>query len=122
MPHREDPSVDALIEGESIHHIHFHGNHHSSNHWTLKLDMYKSDGSSPTVWVAQMEQYFSLNDIYEDGTKLHVGALYLDQERWKWWQWHQKCYPGRSTWNMFLKPICDLFDWESNFLGCLTKL
>lgn len=29
---REEPSVDAHIKGESIHHIKFHGNHHSLNH------------------------------------------------------------------------------------------
>lgn len=29
---REDPSIDAHIEGESNHHIHFHGNHHPSSH------------------------------------------------------------------------------------------
>lgn len=78
--HWEEPSVNAHI-GESNHHIHFNGNHHHSNHRTPKMDMYKLDGSNPAVWVAQMEQYFSLNDICEDGTKLHVGALYLDQER-----------------------------------------
>ena len=29
--HREEPSVDSHIEGESNHHIKFHGNHHSSS-------------------------------------------------------------------------------------------
>jgi len=62
-PHMKEPSVDAHLEGESIHHIIFHGNHHSSNHRTPKLDMYKFDGSNPVVWVAQMESYFSLNGI-----------------------------------------------------------
>jgi hypothetical protein len=31
-----------------------------------------------------MEHYFSLHNIWEDETKLHVGVLYLDQERWQW--------------------------------------
>ena len=44
LPHSEETSVDAHIEGESSHHIHFHGNHHSSKHRTPKLEMYKFDG------------------------------------------------------------------------------
>ena len=84
--------------------------------------MYKFDGSNLAIWVAQMEQYFILNDIQDDQTKLCVGALYLDQERWQWWQWHQKCYPENITWHMFSKALCDRFDRESNFLGRLTKL
>lgn len=79
-----------------------------------------------TNLIAQIGQYqqhnFSLNDIYEDQTKLHVGALYLDPERWKWWQRHQKRYPKNITWHMFSKALFDRFDRESNFLGCLTKL
>lgn len=69
LPYLLEPSVDAHIEGEYIHHIHFHRNHFSSHHETLKLYMYKFDGSNPGVWVAQMEQYFSLNEILEDQTK-----------------------------------------------------
>jgi len=46
----------------------------------LELDMHKFDGSNPIDWVSQMEQYFSLHDIRDDETKLHVGVLYLDQE------------------------------------------
>lgn len=40
--------------------------------------MYKFDGSNLAEWVAEMEQYFILNDIQGKQTKLHVGALYLD--------------------------------------------
>ena len=72
------------LEGESSHNLHFHGNHQHSHPRPPKLDMYKFDASNMAVWVAQMEQYFSLNDIFEDQNKLHVGALYLDQERWQW--------------------------------------
>jgi hypothetical protein len=42
--------------------------------------MHKFDGSNPTKLVSQMEKYFSLHDIGDDETKLHVGVLYLDQE------------------------------------------
>lgn len=52
--------------------------------------MYKFDGSNSEIWVAQMEQYFTLNHIVDDETKLRVEGLYLDQERWQWWQWHHK--------------------------------
>jgi hypothetical protein len=87
-----------------------------------KVDMHKFDGSNPAGWVSQMEQYFSLHDIRDDETKLHVGVLYLDQECWQWWQWHKKCYPGPPNWNMFSKAVCACFDRESQFLGRLTKL
>ena len=79
------PKVHGLnedLQGESSHHIHFHGNLQHSHPRTPKLDMYKFDGSNLTVWVAQMEQYFLLNVIGDDEPKLHVGALYMDQERW----------------------------------------
>ena len=46
----------------------------------------------------------------------------MDQERYQWWQWHHKCYPENITWQVFSKSLCDRFDRESNFLGCLTKL
>jgi hypothetical protein len=84
--------------------------------------MHKFDGSNLTGWVSQMEQYFSLHGIRDDETKLHVGVLYLDQERWQWWQWHKKCYPGLPNWTMFTKAVCVCFDRESHFLGQLTKL
>ena len=44
--------------------------------------MHKFDGSDPAGWVSQMEHYFSLHDIRYDESKLHVGFMYLDQERW----------------------------------------
>ena len=69
-----------------------------------------------------MEQYFTLNHIKDDETKLSVGSLYLDQEGWKRWQWHQRCYLRPMTWQIFSKALSDYFDHESNFLGRLTKL
>ena len=77
------------LEGESSHSLHFYGNHQQSQLRPPKLDMYKFDGSHPTIWLAQMEQYFTLNHIRDDVTKLSVGSLYLDQEIWQWWQWNQ---------------------------------
>ena len=46
----------------------------------------------------------------------------MDQERWQWWQWHQKCYLENITWHVFSKSLCDRFDRESIFLFRLTKL
>jgi hypothetical protein len=42
-----------------------------------KVDIHKFDGSNPTGWVSKMEQYFSLHDIRDDETKLHVGVFVL---------------------------------------------
>jgi len=71
--HPEAHGLNEDLEGESSHHIHFHGNHQHSHPWPPKLDIYKFDGSNLTVWVAQMEQYFLLNDIQYDETKIRVG-------------------------------------------------
>lgn len=72
-------------EGKSSYSLHFYGNHQQSHPRPPKLDMYKFDGSHPAIWISQMEQYFTLNHIRDDETKLTVGSLYLDQERWQWW-------------------------------------
>jgi len=69
-----------------------------------------------------MDQYFTLNHIIDDETKLRVGGLYLDQESMQCWQWHQKCYARPITWQAFSKSLCDRFECESKFLGRLTKL
>eukprot|EP00253_Pinus_taeda_P029026 PITA_29026 len=87
-----------------------------------KLDMHKFDGSHPAAWIAQMEQYFNLNNILDNETQLMVGSMYLDNERWQWWEWHQCCNAPFSTWDKFKKALTDRFDQESSFLGCLTKL
>ena len=84
--------------------------------------MYKFDGSHPATWIAQMEQYFTLNYILDDVTQLSVSFMYLDNERWQWWQWHQRCYGRPVTWQTFTKSLTNRFDHESNFLGHLTKL
>ena len=53
--HQEAHSIDEHLEGESSHHIHFHGNHQHSHPRLPKLDMQKFDGSNLAVWVAQIE-------------------------------------------------------------------
>ena len=49
------------------------------------MKMYKFDGSNLEIWVAQMEEYLTLNHIADDEAKLHVRDLYLNQERWQLW-------------------------------------
>ena len=71
------------LKGEYSHHLHFHGNHQHSHPQPPKLEMYKFDGSNMEIWVAQMDQYFTLNNIIDDETKICVGGLYLDQEIWQ---------------------------------------
>eukprot|EP00253_Pinus_taeda_P012385 PITA_12385 len=84
--------------------------------------MRKFDGSHPVAWIAQMEQYFSLNNILDDETHLMVGSMYLDNERWQWWEWHQRCNTAFRTWDKFKKSLTDYFDQDSAFLGRLTNL
>jgi hypothetical protein len=94
------------------------------NSWNKvpKVEMHKFDGLDLTGSISQMERYFSLHDIRDDETKLHVGVLYLDQECWKWWQWHNKCYLGQPNCTMSTKAVCARFDRESHFLGWLIML
>ena len=84
--------------------------------------MYKFDGSHPAAWITQMEQYFNLNYILDNVTQLSVGIMYLENERWQWWQWNQSFYGRPLTWETFRKALMDCFDHESYFLGRLTKL
>eukprot|EP00253_Pinus_taeda_P017878 PITA_17878 len=84
--------------------------------------MHKFDGSHPVAWIAQMEQYFNLNNILDNETQLMVGSTYLDNERWQWWEWHQCCNTSFRTWDKFKKYLTECFDQESAFLGRLTKL
>ena len=120
--HSEAYAFNENIEGESSHSLHFYGNHQQSQPQPPKLDMYKFDGSHPAIWLAKMEQYFTLDHIIDDATKISVRSLYLDQVRWKWWQWHQRYYGRPVTWSIFSTALSDRFNHESNFLGHLTKL
>jgi hypothetical protein len=106
---------------KELHSSHYEHNQSSRSPWgsppswtkVLKVDMHKFDGFKLAGWVSQMEQYFSLHNIQDDETKLHIGFFYFDQERWKWCQWHKKFYLGHPTWNMFSKVVCACFDRES---------
>ena len=62
-----------------------------------KVDLNKFDGSKLLGWVTQMEHYFILHGITNDMMKLRVGILYLDLEKWKWWEWHKKVHVGYIT-------------------------
>ena len=73
------------LEGESSHSLHLFSNHQQPQTRPPKLDMYKFDGSHPATWLAQMEQYFTLNHIRDDVTQLSVGRMYLHNEIWQWW-------------------------------------
>jgi len=50
------------------------------------------------------------------------GGMYLDNERWQWWEWHQRCNGPFRTWTQFTKALRDHFEQEDSFLGRLTKL
>jgi hypothetical protein len=68
---------------EASHSSHYEHNplSHSSwvspNHWNKvpKVDMHEFDGPNLVRWVYKMEHYFSLHDIKDDETKIHVGVL-----------------------------------------------
>eukprot|EP00253_Pinus_taeda_P024737 PITA_24737 len=79
-------------------------------------------GNGHAAWVAQMEQYFNLNNTLDNETQLMVGSMYLDNERWQWWEWHQRSNGSFLTWATFKKALTECFDHESSFLGRLTKL
>ena len=78
---REDAYIGTEHnEGESSQSLHLFGTHQQSHPHPPKLDMYKFDGSHLATWLAQMEQYFTLNHIRDDATQLSVGSMYLDNE------------------------------------------
>ena len=87
-----------------------------------RVEVNKFDGSDPTSWVTQMEDYFSLHGITDDLAKLHYDVLYLDPERWQWWQWHQKSSQGYVAWIQFVAKFYECFDTDTYSMGCLTKL
>eukprot|EP00253_Pinus_taeda_P024423 PITA_24423 len=69
-----------------------------------------------------MEQYLILNNILDNETQIMVGSMYLDNEMWQWWEWHQCSNAPFLTWDKFKKALTNRFDQESSFLGRLTKL
>eukprot|EP00253_Pinus_taeda_P016898 PITA_16898 len=84
--------------------------------------MHKFDGSHPVAWLAQMDQYFKLNQILDDATKLVLGRMYFDNEQWQWWEWHQRSNGYFRTWAQFTQALKDPFEQEDSYLGLLTKL
>ena len=86
--HEEAYNGNEHNEGESSHSPHVWHTHSPPSQRPPKLDMHKFDGSHTSAWLAQMEQYFQLNHIHDDWTKLMVGTMYLDNERWQWAKWH----------------------------------
>ena len=108
--HVEAHNGKGHSEGESSHSPHVWGTHQQSRQRPPKLDMHKFDGSQPAAWIAQMEQYFNLNNILDDETQLMVASMYLDNERWQWWEWHQRCSGPFRAWTNFRKALTDCFD------------
>jgi hypothetical protein len=86
------------------------------------VDVTKFDGSNPTIWVTQMEHYFSLYDTTNELAKIQYGVLHLDQERWQCWQWRKTSRQGYIAWTQFVTDLYELFDTDTNHLGHLTKL
>ena len=86
--HEEGYNGYEGIYGESSHSPHVWHTHPPPSQRPPKLDMHKFDGSHTSAWLAQMEQYFKLNHILDDGTKLMLGSMYFDNEWWQWWEWH----------------------------------
>lgn len=92
-------------EGESSHSPHVWHTHPPPNQRPPKLDMPKFDGSHTSAWLAQMEQYFQLHQITDEGTKIMVGTMYLDSERWQWKEWYQRCNGNFQNWGKFTKAL-----------------
>ena len=120
--HEEAYKGHEYHEGESSHSPHVWHTHPPPNQRPPKLDMPKFDGSHTSAWLAQMEQYFFLNHIIEEGTKLMVGTMYLDSERWQWKEWYERCNGQFKNWGQFTKALRNRFEQEDSFLGRLTKL
>eukprot|EP00253_Pinus_taeda_P023718 PITA_23718 len=99
--HEEEYNGHEHNEGDSSHSHHVWHTHPQPSQRPPKLDMHKFESSHPSTWIAQMEQYFKLNRIYDDDTQLMLGSM---------------------TWPKFTKALQDRFDQESCFLGHLTKL
>eukprot|EP00253_Pinus_taeda_P020265 PITA_20265 len=75
---------------------------------------YGESSHSPHIWHTHSPP--------NDGTKLMLGSMYFDNERWQWWEWHQRCNGSFRTWTQFTKALRDRFEQEDSYLGRLTKL
>ena len=69
-----------------------------------------------------MKRYFSLHGITDDMTKLKVAVLYLDPERWQWWEWHKKSSKKGIGWSQFVTILLERFECDTHYLGRITKL
>eukprot|EP00253_Pinus_taeda_P031748 PITA_31748 len=114
--HEEVYNGHECNDGESSHSPHVWHTHPPPSQQPPKLDMHKFDGSHTSAWLAQIEQYFKLKHILDDGTKLMLGSMYFDNERWQWWEWHQRCNGSFRTWIQFTKALRDRFEQEDSFL------
>ena len=99
---KEEAHEEAYIgnghsEGESSHSPHLWGpQKQQSRPRPPKLDMHKFDGSHPAAWIAQMEQYFNLNNILDNETRLMVGAC----------TWTLKGGNGGNGINVVVEVLC----------------
>jgi hypothetical protein len=121
----DNPSSSSHPHTEGDHSSHSHNfqNHHFQHDLCLpRVDVTKFDGSDPTGWVTQMEDYFSLYGITDDLAKLRYGVLHLDQECWQWWQWRKTSCQGYIAWTHFVAEIYECFDTDTNHLVRSTKL
>jgi hypothetical protein len=107
---------------DSSHSLHFQSNSFHHDPRLPYIEVNKFDGSDPTSWVTQMENYFPMHGITNELAKLHYVFLYLDSERWKWWKWRKNSCQGYISWTHFVAKLYDLFDTDTHYLSRLTKL
>jgi len=69
-----------------------------------------------------MENCFSLHSIMDDLMKLHLGALYLNPECWKWWKLHKNSNEGYIGWERFSSNLYEQFETNTHYFLQLTKL
>jgi len=81
-PHQEETSNSGLFSHPQTSLGLQNSNSMDNNIWhhSPKVDLNNADGSNPSVWVTQMEHYFSLQGISNDMMKLTLWVLYLDPE------------------------------------------
>jgi hypothetical protein len=118
MGHSHNPSSSEQPyyqdDHDSSHYQGPHTTHFSQDLHPPRIEVNKFDGSDPTGWVTQMEQYFSLYGITDDLAKLRYGVLHLYLEQWKWWQWIKRARQGYVAWTQFVVEISDHFDSDTH--------
>jgi len=119
------PSSEPHLQIDSENSSHSHNFHPHQFQRDLRLprvNVTKFDGSDPTSWVTQMENYFSLHGITDELAKLWYVVIHLDQECWQWWKWTKNPRQGYVAWTHFVEDIYECFDTDTNHLGHLKKL